>query len=799
MLYANYRAAIRQLVKSRTASILNMIGLAIGIATSLLIFMWADRELSFDSFHPDVNSKFRVWNTFSSESETFSQAPSGIALGAQLPKHIPAIINSCRIFNGKFKFKYGDNTYFENRALPVDSNFFAFFGFPLLKGQPDRVLRTPNEVVMTEATAIKYFGSVEAAIGKIVMMDDKPMTVSGIASNSPANSHIQFDILVPYKWLHTYALENWKQDLDNIWVGGWPNTYVQIIDPRKHNEVEKMINEVVARFSKKEWEDNKMSYQYLMQPIQDIHLQSNLRYDAVNNGSLTTVRVFVAVAIFILLLACINYVNLSTATALQRAKEISLRKVAGATRTQLIRQFFLETLVVTTISVGIALTILRLTLPSFSDWMGQLYAFRFTLQTMSIIGGFTCAITGLAGFYPAVVLSSFRPVVALKGRFSHSVGGQAARKALVVVQFTISTVLLVAILTVHQQMEFIRHTPLGYERDAVMTVNFNGDVEVQKKYEMIRNELLGVPFVLNVTRHSANVVGGLGNGWITTENMQGKEVTTSIYRMSVDADYFNTYDMKLIAGRTFSKGTSDTSKSVLVNEATVKMIGWTTPEDAIGKPFGKGDEARYVIGVVKDFHFESLHKRVEPLLIGHVHGGNGISLRLDRTHLKDGVDHVKGVWNRMFPDIPLEYTFVDDSLEQQYANELKMESVFYIFAGLSFLIACLGLFGLSTFMTQQRVREIGIRKVLGAPVSNIILLLTMDFSKLVLVSAVIAIPVGWFAMQEWLTSFAYHTNIGWWVYAIALILPVIIALLTVGIQSTKAALVNPATTLRTDA
>ncbi len=798
MLKVIYRSALRHLLKNRATAILNIAGIAIGIATCLLIVIWAEREWSFDNFHPDVENKYRLWNTFKSESETFSQAPSATGLGAQLPKHVPAIISSCRIFNNNFKFRHEDRTYFEHRAILVDSNFFSFFGFPLLKGQADKLLRSQNEVVMTESTAIKYFGSIDAALDKIVFMDDTPMTVSGIAANPPLNSHIQFDILVPYRWLHAYALKDWKEDLDNVWVGGWPYTYVQLSDASKWQEAEKMVNEVVARFSKKEWEDNKMSYQYFMQPVRDIHLKSALRYDAANNGNLMTVRVFVAVAIFILALACINYINLTTASALQRAKEISLRKVAGASRLQLMRQFFFETLVITSVSVGIALLILQLTMPVFSSWMGQPYQFAINLTNGMILIAFILIVTLFSGFYPSVILSSFQPVAALKGRFLHSHSGQAARKTLVILQFTISTVLLISILTVDQQMKFIRQTPLGYKSDMVITVDFNGDESVSKKYQTIRNDLLSVPYVVAVTRHSANVVGGLGNGWITTENMEGKEVTTSIYRMSVDADYFDTYGMELVAGRTFSKGTTDSSRSVLVNEATVKMVGWPTPLDAIGKPFGKGDDAKVVIGVVKDFHFESLHKRVEPLLIGHVRGGSSISFRVENSHARDGIEHLKSVWTKLVPDVPLQYSFVDDSLEEQYAREQKMGSVFYIFAGLSLLIACMGLFGLSTFMMQQRVREIGIRKVLGAEVGGIVMLLTTDFSRLVLLSTVIAIPVGWFAMREWLQTFAYHTGMSWWIFALAVVIPVVIALLTVSVQSIKAALVNPVKTLRTE-
>lgn len=794
----NYRTAVRHLLKNRTAAFLNIFGIAIGVATCLLILIWAERELSFDNFHPNVDRKFRVWNTFKSASETFSQAPSGIALGARLPEHVPAIVSACRVFNNSFKFTYEDKTFFESRAIIADSSFFDFFGFELVKGKTENLLRSTDEIVMSEATAIKYFGSVDAAIDKIVVTDGKAMKVTSVVANPPINSHIQFDIIVPYKLLHAFAMENWKEDIDNTWVGGWPHTYIEIAETANRDAVESAVNEVVARFSKKEWEDNKMSYQYFLQPVTDIHLKSSLRYDSGNNGSLSTLRIFAAVAIFILLLACINYINLTTATALQRAKEISLRKVAGASRQQLMRQLFTETFVVSTIAVGLALIMLELALPAFSSWMGQPYTFPLDLTSIGTLVLFVIFIALLSGFYPSVVLSGFKPITAVTGRFSHSHTGQLARRSLVILQFTISTVLLISLFTVHHQMTFIQQKSLGYNSDAVITVDYNGEQSVAKKYEAIRNELMAMPYVLDVTRHSANVVGGLGNGWITAENSKGAEVTTSIYRMGVDADYIKTYGMEIVAGRSFNKGSADTTASVLINEAAVRMLGWTDPQDAIGKRFGKDKQAKSVIGVVKDFHFESLHKRVEPLLIGHVQGGQSLSLRIERTHLQEGLAHLKNVWSKQAADIPLQYAFIDESLKDQYGTEQKMESVFYIFAGLSFLIACMGLFGLSTFMMQQRVREIGIRKVLGAPVGNIVMLLTTDFSRLVLLATMIAIPIGWFAMQEWLQTFAYHATTGWWIYAIAVITPVSIALLTVSVQSVKAAMANPAATLRAE-
>lgn len=793
-----FRTALRHLIKNKMTTILNVAGISIGVATCLLIVIWAEREWSFDNFHPRVDNKFRVWNTFKSESETFSQAPSGVALGAQLPNHIPAITSACRVFNNSFKFRYEDKTFFEQRALIVDSSFFNFFGFKLLRGQPDQVLRTGNEVVVTEATAIKYFGSIDNAINKTLLMDNEALTVTGVASNAPLNAHIQFDILVPYAWLHQYAVKNFNDDFSNAWVGGWPYTYIEIADASKKSEVELLVNEVVARFSKKEWEDNNMSYQYFMQPVRDIHLQSSLRYDAPNNGSLVTVRVFVAVAVFILLLACINYINLMTATALQRAKEISLRKVAGASRQQLMRQFFSETLIVTALSVGIALALLSAVLPLLSSWMGQQYELAFTTNTVLMLVGFVLVISLVSGFYPAIILSSFQPIAALRGRFAHNQRGQLARKTLVVMQFTISTVLLFSILAVNQQMSYIQQMPIGYNSDALITVNFNGDETVQKKYHAIRNELLTAPHVLSVSRHSGSTVGGLGNGWVFTRNNEDKEVTTSIYRLSADADFFETFGMELVAGRSFVKGSEDSTTAVMVNEATVKNVGWPSAEEALGKPFRNGKNISYVIGVVKNFHFESLHKKVEPLLIGHVRGGSSISLRVEGSHVREGIDHLTKVWTKVVPDVPLNYSFVDDSLNRQYASEQKMESIFYIFAGLSFLIACMGLFGLSTFMIQQRVREIGIRKVLGAQVAGIVVLLTGNFSKPVIVSSIVAIPIGWFAMKEWLETFAYHTTISWWTYGLAVAIPVGIAVFTVSFHSVKAALINPATTLRSE-
>ncbi len=795
-----FRVAYRNLVKNKATSVLNISGLAIGVAVCLIIGIWLQRELSFDKFHPNKEAIFRVANTFKSESESFSQAGSGPALGAPLAKQLPAIKSSCRVFQDGFKIKAGNNQFIESNAVIADSNFFNFFGFALKKGNAQQALESHTQLVLTEKLAIKYFGNIDEAIGKTMLLDGEyPMTVSGIAENSPVNSHIQFDLVVPVSFLKKLNLDRYKFNIDDLWVGGWPYVYVQLHDPAKWLQTEKQINAIAAKFSEKEWKENKMSYHYFLQPLGDIHLKSHLRYDAENNGSLARVNIFSIVGIIVLLLACINYINLTTAGAIKRARETSVRKVVGATKLQLIRQFFLETFLICAVSVLIGVVILKLILPAFSNWIGQHYDFSFSVTNVLIISGFVLFMSVIAGIYPAAVLSSFNPSAALKGSFVTGTRGNFIRKGLVVFQFTITIALVASIIVISRQMNFIENKSLGFDGNAAMEVKFFGEQSVRDQYISLRNQLLQSPYILNVSKHSQNVVGGLGNGWTTTENLKGEEISTSLYNMAVDTTFFDVYDMKLAAGRFFSRDfPTDTSKAVLVNEAAVRTFGWQKPENAIGKRFGKGDDTRYVIGVVKDFNFESLHKPVEALMIGYSKAGNRLSLKIDGRHTEEAINHIKKVWKTAVPDIPLEYAFVDETIQRQYGNEQKMQGIFYGFAGLSLLIACLGLFGLSIFIVERKVKEIGIRKVLGASVAGIVGLISKDFMKLVLVAAVIASPLAWYFMHEWLQDFAYRINIGWWVFGIAGTIALLIALVTVSFRAIKAAVANPVKSLRTE-
>jgi len=794
-----FLTAWRNLSRSKLLSLLNITGLAIGVAVCLFMIVWLQRELSFDDFHPNANSIFRVSNTFKSESESFSQAPSGPAFGAQLPKQLPSVVSACRIFNDVYKIKYGTNQFIESNVITVDSNFFNFFGFKLKQGNIQQCLQSPDRIVITGNMAKKYFGN-ENPIGKTLLLDDKnPMLVSAVAENAPVNSQIQFDFLVPASFKRKQMMDLYKFDMDNFWVGGWPLTYIQLKDPSQWKTVENDINKVAAKFSEKEWKENKMSYHYFLQPIRDIHLKSNLRYDSSNNGSLARVNIFGVVGLIVLLLACINYINLTTAGAIKRAKETSVRKVVGATRPQLVRQFFVETLIISAFAVLAGVVLFKMLLPLFSQWTGQVYSFPLTGTNIAVILGFIIIISIISGLYPAFVLSSFKPAIVLKGNFSHGLRGDFIRKSLVVFQFSITIALVASILIISKQMNFVENKSLGFNSNAVVDINFYGDNNVAKRYSSIKNEFLSSPYVVDVCSHDANVVGGLGNGWTTTQDINGNEISTSLYRMNVDADYFNTYEMKLAAGRFFSKDfPSDTTRSVIVNEAAVRTFGWKTSENAIGKRFDTGINARYVIGVVKDFNFEALHKPVEALLIGYARQGSEISLRIDARHIDEALNHIKKIWKNSVPEVPLEYSFIDERIKDQYNNEQKMQTVFYVFSALSLFIACLGLFGLSVFVVERKVKEIGIRKVLGANVPGIVGLLSKDFVKLVLIAILIATPLSWYFMNKWLNDFAYRINIQWWMFVAAGVIALLVALITVSFKAIKAAVANPVKSLRTE-
>ena len=800
MLQNNLKITLRNLRKNLLTTSLNLTGLATGIAVCLFVGVWVRRELSYDNFHPDAGRIFRVVNTFQSESESFSQAPSGPALGAHLPEELPEVEAGCRYFDGSDQLSAGDKRFFEEEIQIADSNFFQFFNFPLLRGNPATALSGVSDIVFTETMAHKYFGNSDPMGQTIRYGDKQTFRVTGIAADPPVNSQIQFSAVIPMPFIRQWAATHWGgMKVDEQWVGGWMYTFLRLRKAPEWKDTERHVNEAVERHSKKDWIENKMHYTYALQPMRDIHLHSSLRYDVPSNGSMARVWIFSAVGLAVLLLACINYMNLATAGALKRARETGVRKVVGAGRGQLVRQFLTDSVTLTLFATALGFGLFQVLLPAFSKLTGQPYASDISLQSGSMLVCFAVALGVLAGIYPAFVLSSFKPATTLKGVFQNSPQGGWMRKGLVVLQFATTVALLAGILIIRQQMEYIQSKGLGYRGDAVITVNYRGANKVDQGFGALRNELLKNPAIKNVSMHAGNVVGGLGNGWTTTEGLDGKEISTSAYAYEVDPDYFDTYGMQLAAGRFFSKDNpTDTAKAILVNEAAVRTFGWQKPENAIGKRFGKGKDEKRVVGVVKDFHFESLHKPVEALVIHFARGGTGISLRIDLANAKTAIHGLEAQWKQQFPDIPLDFAFVDEKVAKQYGNERTAETLFLLLSGLSMLIACLGLFGLISFAAEQRTKEIGVRKVLGASTAGIVGLLSRDFLSLILVALVIASPLAYYFMHQWLQEFAYRVDIHWYVFALAGVIALAIAFLTVSFQSVKAALANPVQALRSE-
>ncbi|MBV6440609.1 MAG: hypothetical protein EPGJADBJ_02281 [Saprospiraceae bacterium] len=800
MIQSYFKPALRHLLKNARTTALNVAGLALGVAVCLTVAVWLQRETSFDDFHPDADRIFRLTNTFKSESESFSQAGSQFAHGAYLPREVAQITNSCRVVDDLLLMKANEKQFFEEYVLTADSNFFRFFGFRLVEGDPQTCLNSADKIVLTEKTARKYFGS-ESPIGKSVQVDEYQFSVAGVAADPPENSHIQFSAVWPVTRLDQIARAEWgvANGLDEMWLGGWPNVYLRLQDPAQREAVEAEANAVCRRHSGAEQDSNKMSYTYHLQPLRDIHLKSKLRYDAPNNGSESLVWVFAAVGLAVLLLACINYINLSTAGAMRRARETAVKKVVGASRGFLTGQFFSEALLTSAAAVALGCGLFRLFMPSFSLLTEQQYDVYLSPERLGWLAAFTLVIAALSGLYPAVALSGFQPVSAMKGNFSGKMSGNVLRKTLVVFQFSISIALIAGILIIQQQMHFIAGKNLGYGSEAVVMVRHYGNPEVNRQFGAMYNELKKSPYIKNVSRHQQALTGGLGNGWTTTTNGRGEEVSTSLYHLTVDPEFLETYGMQLAAGRFFSgQFPTDTAKACLVNEAAVRTFGWGTPENALGKQFGKGNNAKTVVGVVRDFHFENLHKPIEPLQLHFARSGGSISLKMEAAHLPDAMAHLENTWKTMFPAVPLKHHFVSDNVAKQYLTEARMQKVLGVLSGISLLIACLGLFGLSVFMVERRVKEVGVRKVLGASVAGITGLLAKDFLKLVAVAILIASPVAYYFMQKWLADFSYRIDIQWWVFAVAGTGAVAVAFLTVGFQSVRAALANPVQSLRTE-
>ncbi|GAB3505472.1 ABC transporter permease [Spirosoma knui] len=808
----NYvKIAWRNLVTNKLYAGLNLIGLSIGLTCFAFIALWVRDEWSYDRFNEKADRIYRVSSKVFGDSETFEHAVSAVPLGPALKADYPEVEQFVRFDMNDAVVKRGDRMFVEEGILLTDPSFFDTFSYKLAIGDPKTALNDPFSLVLTESMAKRYFGS-ENPIGQnlVMMLHDTtgkgvPYRITGVMPDAPKNAHFTFSCLVSFETL--IAHERAELTSDNAWGDNSYYTYILLKKGVDYKSFEAKLPQFYDRHVlpiSRRYGVNKRTAEYQLMPLTDIHLKSHVRYEISSTGSLTNLYIFGTVGLFILLLAAINYMNLATARSLKRAKEVGVKKVMGALKGQLIAQHLLESVLLALGSLGIALLLCySLQRAFFQLTQKDISIFQSPLLLVFLVG--MALLMGLAsGIYPAFFISSYRPATVLKGTFATSVKGVWLRKGLVVFQFSVTIVLLVGILVINRQRSFMQHKNLGYRKEALLQVKVNGDIDVQRRIEPFKHDLLTSPYVKHLTTSNSILVGGLGNNGMETVDGQGKKLQTSIYRLKVDYDYIATLGMKMVAGRNFSKqfpadNPTDSTQNFLVNEAAVKAFGWSSAEKAIGKPFVMNGRRGQVVGVVNDFHFNSLQHRVEPLaMVIRDFGFSRIILNIDGHKPQEAIAALESLWKKHFPTAYLDYDFVDKKLGEQYEAESRFSTIFLYFSLISVLIACLGLYGLTTFTAEQRTKEIGVRKVLGASVTSIIALLSRDFLRLVVLSIVLATPIAWYTMNEWLTSFAYRIDIEWWVFALAGLLAVTIALLTVSFQSIKAALTNPVKSLRAE-
>jgi putative ABC transport system permease protein len=667
------------------------------------------------------------------------------------------------------------------------------FDFKLIKGNPRTALNDPLNIVFSESAVKKYFGDKDP-IGQTVLLTGDGFTakITGVMKDIPENSMIKADMIVSMNTL-TRKL---NPGLDDQWGNYGNRTYVLLKPNANASAFEKQIPAFLEKMNGTEMKLLNMYPTLILEKFKDAYLRSD-RNDS-NSGSIKNVYIFSIIAVFILLIACFNFINLTTARSAERAKEVGIRKVVGAERQQLTRQFIGESVLLCVIAFLLTIAASALLLPSFNLLAGKTLS-KGVFDNMGILGILLLAsivIGVMAGIYPALVLSSFKPVTVLKGRFTTGTRGILLRKGLVISQFTISITLIIATIIVYLQMNFMRNQDLGFNKDQLMVINSNGD----PARDAFMHAVSTLPNVKSVSMSSSVPGGGNMGAYSKIQNVKGEMQIANLDLYFVDFDYLKQFDIKMAAGRTFSRDfMTDTTHSMILNEAAVKMFGYRSPKDAIGRDFNQWGREGKIIGVMKDFHFKSLQEQIKPLSMRiEPNGCSLVSIKVSGNNLPGTISAIENKWNTLIPARPFSYFFLDEYFNEQYKSEQRFGKLFLNFAILAIIISCLGLLGLASYNTMQRTREIGIRKVLGASVTNIVNLLSKDFLRLVGIAVIIASPIAYFSMHKWLQDFAYRIPISWWIFVIAAVTATLIAILTVSFQAIKAAVSNPVKSLRTE-
>ena len=806
MIKSYLRSAFRNIKRNPFISFINIFGLTVGLTCCLLILTYVINEKSYDRYNKNVDNIYRITRIFYSAPNVESLHLSSIApaFGPGLRAAFPEMKEMTRTLpDGTISFKYKEKLFNEQHAFFADENFFDFFTVPVLKGDGRKALTEPYAAMLTPDIAKKYFGDEDHMNKQIILDGNKhAFTVKGIYNPFPFNSHMHPDILVSFSTLNDSTIYGAKQ-LATSYGNNAFYTYLMFpkgytaerLEARFPDFLDKYCAALGAPPKFKVHNTTKLTAEKLT----DIHLTSHLDDEIEENGSSTLVYIFSAIALFILLIACINYMNLSTARSALRAKEIGIRKVVGAQRKEIITQFLSESVIVAYVSLLLAFGITALVLPAVNNMsglqltIGSLFIWYFLIPVLLL----PCVVGLISGIYPALFMSSFIPVRVLKGLFKIQTSSFSFRKVLVVLQFSISIILIVATTVVFKQLKFIQDKDLGFDKDHVLTLVGAG--ALGDHFESFRTELLQNKNIETMGRSSRIPSGRLldDQGASVLEGGSFQPLKVDLKQIAVDDGFIPTFGIKMAAGRNFSHIIKTDSNKFIINETTVKTLGWGTPEKAINKEIKYGNVRGNVIGVMKDFHFESLHQPIIPMILIWQPYGR-VSVKISGHNVPATVDFINDKWKHYLPETPFDFTFLDQKFDQLYRSEQQQAALFTIFACIAIFIACLGLFGLSAFTISQRVKEIGVRKVLGASVPQIVQELSKEFLLLVLIAAVPGLAVAGVLMNKWLQDFATRTDLSWWIFASAAIVAGLIAFGTVSYQSVKAALANPVKSLRSE-
>ena len=790
MLRNQFKTAWRSLWNSKGYSALTILGLSVSLGIGVLLLWWVKDEFSFDRFHQKSNQIYQLNAGLSTGSGQLSTSFNVAPVAVYAKRQVPGVREAVRVSEGNdlSPIKVTDKTLVEEQAVYVDSAFFTLFDFEWVQGNRARPFPDAQSVVMTESAARRYFGNA-SPVGKLMYSVPKKRSyvVSGIIRDFPDNSSFKYSLLFPFAdFVRDYEANEYWKSLESDWGNWMVHTYL-LIDPQASTTT------IAQTLTTLHHQNNKydQSMVYHLQSLKDVHLHG----PESGSSAMQQVQIMLVIALVLLSVGCINYVNLSTARAAQRAKEVSIRKFVGAGRRHLIGQFLAESFLIFLTSLILAIALIKAIEPIYQQLSGRVQSFSLlNPQVWLVLIGVLVFTLLLAGLYPALILSSFSPLKVLQGNVT--VGGRSAtfRQALVVTQFALSTVLIISTLVIGNQLRFIRERSLGYDRENVFA--FWMTDEVAKHYEALKNELSGQPGIVSVTSASNDLLNNQNTTGDTDWDGKVKNSLFMVHPLIVEKDFIQMFKLKLVAGESFTGSKADSTHFIL-NETAVKNAGIKNP---VGKRFKLHNTEGTIIGVLKDFHFASLRQRVEPAIFYYLPNLSfgRIYVRTTGRDAAQAIASVERLWKRYSPDHPFTYRFLDQDYNRMYQSEQQTGQLFSFFAGIAILVSCLGLFGLAAYTAGQRTKEIGVRKVLGASVVSIVALLSRDFLRLVIIAILIASPVAWYTMHNWLKDFAYKIDIAWWVFALASLLAIGIALLTVSFQSVKAALMNPVKSLRSE-